>query len=47
MREYLKNSKPEYAKAIKDNKMQLTEEAETLLKAAINDYKKDFLAAAA
>jgi F-type H+/Na+-transporting ATPase subunit alpha len=46
LKDYLKNSKPEYAKTIKDNKMQLTDEAETLLKAALVECKKSFLAAA-
>jgi F-type H+/Na+-transporting ATPase subunit alpha len=45
LKDYLKNSKPEYAKTIKDNKMQLTDEAETLLKAALVECKKSFLAA--
>jgi F-type H+-transporting ATPase subunit alpha len=46
LKDYLKNSKPEYAKTIKDNKMQLTDEAEALLKAALVECKKSFLAAA-
>jgi F-type H+/Na+-transporting ATPase subunit alpha len=46
LKDYLKNSKPEYAKTIKDNKMQLTDEAETLLKAALVECKKSFLATA-
>ncbi len=46
LKEYLKNSKPEYAKAIQDNKMQLTDEAEAMLKAAIIECKKSYLAAA-
>jgi F-type H+/Na+-transporting ATPase subunit alpha len=46
LKDYLKNSKPEYAKAIKDNKMQLTDEAEASLKAALVECKKSFLAAA-
>jgi F-type H+/Na+-transporting ATPase subunit alpha len=45
LKDYLKNSKPEYAKTIKDNKMQLTDEAESLLKAALVECKKSFLAA--
>jgi F-type H+/Na+-transporting ATPase subunit alpha len=45
LKDYLKNSKPEYAKTIKDNKMQLTDEAEALLKAALVECKKSFLAA--
>jgi F-type H+/Na+-transporting ATPase subunit alpha len=44
LKDYLKNSKPEYAKTIKENKMQLTDEAETLLKAALVECKKSFLA---
>jgi F-type H+-transporting ATPase subunit alpha len=46
LREYLKTSKPAYAQTIKDNKMQLTDEAENLLKEAISECKKSFLAAA-
>ncbi len=46
LKDYLKNSKPEYAKTIKDNKMQLTDEAEASLKAALVECKKSFLAAA-
>jgi F-type H+/Na+-transporting ATPase subunit alpha len=46
LKDYLKNSKPEYAQTIKDNKMQLTDEAEALLKAALVECKKSFLAAA-
>jgi F-type H+/Na+-transporting ATPase subunit alpha len=46
LKEYLKNSKPEYAKAIQDNKMQLTDEAEAMLKAAIIECKKSYLASA-
>ncbi len=46
LKDYLKNSKPEYATTIKDNKMQLTDEAETLLKAALVECKKSFLATA-
>jgi F-type H+/Na+-transporting ATPase subunit alpha len=45
LKDYLKNSKPEYATTIKDNKMQLTDEAEALLKAALVECKKSFLAA--
>jgi F-type H+/Na+-transporting ATPase subunit alpha len=44
LKDYLKNSKPEYATTIKDNKMQLTDEAEALLKAALIECKKSFLA---
>jgi F-type H+-transporting ATPase subunit alpha len=46
LKDYLKNSKPEYAQTIKDNKMQLTDEAEALLKAALVECKKSFLATA-
>ncbi len=46
LREYLKTSKPAYAQTIKDNKMQLTDEAEALLKEANAECKKSFLAAA-
>jgi F-type H+/Na+-transporting ATPase subunit alpha len=46
LREYLSNSKPQYAQSIKDNKMALTDEGEAMLKDAINDFKKTFLAAA-
>jgi F-type H+/Na+-transporting ATPase subunit alpha len=46
LKEYLNTSKPGYAQNIKDNKMQLTDEGETMLKDAINDFKKNFLAAA-
>ncbi len=46
LKEYLKNSKPEYAKTIQNNKMQLTEDAENLLKAALVECKKSFLASA-
>jgi F-type H+/Na+-transporting ATPase subunit alpha len=46
LKEYLSTSKPGYAQNIKDNKMQLTDEGETMLKDAINDFKKNFLAAA-
>jgi F-type H+/Na+-transporting ATPase subunit alpha len=42
----LKNSKPEYATTIQSNKMQLTDEAEAMLKAAIIECKKSFLASA-
>jgi F-type H+/Na+-transporting ATPase subunit alpha len=44
LKDYLKNSKPEYAQTIKDNKMQLTDEAEAMLKAALVECKKSFLA---
>jgi F-type H+/Na+-transporting ATPase subunit alpha len=46
LREYLGNSKPQYAQNIKDNKMALTDDGEAMLKDAINDFKKTFLAAA-
>jgi F-type H+/Na+-transporting ATPase subunit alpha len=46
LREYLSTSKPQYAQSIKDNKMALTDEGEAMLKDAINDFKKTFLAAA-
>jgi F-type H+/Na+-transporting ATPase subunit alpha len=46
LRDYLKSSKPQYAENIKSNKMQLTDEGETMLKDSINEYKKTFLAAA-
>ncbi|HEY9647039.1 MAG TPA: F0F1 ATP synthase subunit alpha [Chroococcidiopsis sp.] len=42
-REYLKTSKAEYLETIRTEK-QLSEKAETLLKEAIADYKKTFLA---
>jgi len=45
LREYLKTSKEEYGKIIRDKK-QLTEDAEKLLKEAILEYKKTFLAIA-
>jgi F-type H+-transporting ATPase subunit alpha len=45
LRDYLKNSKPRYGEIIRSEK-QLTEEAENLLKEAINEYKQTFLAAA-
>ncbi len=46
LREYLSTSKPQYAQNIKDNKMALTDDGEAMLKDAINDFKKTFLAAA-
>jgi F-type H+/Na+-transporting ATPase subunit alpha len=46
LKEYLKNSKPEYATTIQSNKMQLTDEAEAMLKAAIIECKKSYLASA-
>ncbi|NET60138.1 MAG: F0F1 ATP synthase subunit alpha [Symploca sp. SIO2E6] len=42
LREYLKTSKPKYGEIIQQEKV-LTEEAETLLKEAIAEYKKTFL----
>jgi F-type H+/Na+-transporting ATPase subunit alpha len=43
LRDYLKTSKPRYIEIIRNDKA-LTDEAETLLKEGINDYKKTFLA---
>jgi len=43
LRDYLKSSKPKYGEII-GNEKQLSEEAETLLKQAIAEYKKTFLA---
>jgi F-type H+/Na+-transporting ATPase subunit alpha len=43
LRDYLKTSKPRYLEIIRNDKA-LTDEAETLLKEGINDYKKTFLA---
>jgi F-type H+-transporting ATPase subunit alpha len=43
LRDYLKTSKPKYGEVI-GNEKQLTDEAETLLKEAIAEYKKTFLA---
>jgi len=43
LRDYLKNSKPKYLEIIKTGKA-LTDEAETLLKEAIAEYKQSFLA---
>ncbi len=45
MRDYLKNSKAKYTEIIASEK-KLTDEAETLLKEAITEYKQTFLAAA-
>ncbi len=45
LREYLRNSKPKYGELIKNEK-QLGEEAESLLKEGINEYKQTFLATA-
>jgi F-type H+/Na+-transporting ATPase subunit alpha len=44
LREYLGTSVPKYGEIIRDTK-QLTEEAEGLLKGALTEYKKTFLAA--
>jgi F-type H+-transporting ATPase subunit alpha len=44
LRDYLKNSKPQYIEIVQGQK-QLTDEAETLLKEAITEFKKTFLAA--
>jgi F-type H+-transporting ATPase subunit alpha len=44
LRDYLKNSKPKYIEIVQGQK-QLTDEAETLLKEAITEFKKTFLAA--
>jgi F-type H+-transporting ATPase subunit alpha len=44
LRDYLKNSKPQYMEIVQGQK-QLTDEAETLLKEAIVEFKKTFLAA--
>jgi F-type H+/Na+-transporting ATPase subunit alpha len=46
LRDYLKTSKPGYAKDINDNKMQLTDAGEAMLKESIVEFKKNFLAAA-
>lgn len=43
LRDYLKNSKPQYLEIIKGGKA-LTDEAEALLKEAIAEFKKSFLA---
>jgi F-type H+-transporting ATPase subunit alpha len=43
LRDYLKNSKPKFGEIISSQKV-LTEEAETLLKEAIAEYKKTFMA---
>jgi F-type H+/Na+-transporting ATPase subunit alpha len=45
LRDYLKNSKPQYGELIRSEK-KMGSEAETLLKEAIAEYKKTFLAAA-
>ena len=42
LREYLKTSKPQYGEIVQKEKV-LTDEAETLLKEAITEYKKTFL----
>ncbi|CAN0397322.1 unnamed protein product, partial [Scytosiphon promiscuus] len=41
LREYITNSKPEYLEIVNSSK-QLTGEAETILKSAIDDVKKTF-----
>jgi F-type H+/Na+-transporting ATPase subunit alpha len=46
LRDYLKTSKPGYAQDINDNKMQLTDAGEAMLKESIIEFKKNFLAAA-
>jgi F-type H+/Na+-transporting ATPase subunit alpha len=46
LRNYLQTSKPGYAQDIKDNKMQLTDAGEAMLKESIVEFKKNFLAAA-
>lgn len=45
LRDYIKTSAPKFVEIVKDKKA-LTEEAETILKGAIADFKKGFLAAA-
>ena len=45
LREYLKTSKPEYVEIIKKEK-KLTDEAESILKEAIAEYKQTFLVSA-
>ena len=42
LRDYLKTSKPKYIEVIRNEK-QLTDEAESILKEAIAEYKKTFL----
>jgi F-type H+-transporting ATPase subunit alpha len=44
LREYLKTSKPRYVEIVQNNKL-LDDEAETLLKEGIAEFKKNFLAA--
>jgi F-type H+-transporting ATPase subunit alpha len=44
LRDYLKNNKAAYGEAVRSTK-QLTEEAETLLKEALTEYKQTFLVA--
>ncbi len=44
LRDYLKNSKANYVEVVRSTK-QLTEEAETLLKEALTEYKQTFLVA--
>lgn len=45
LRDYLKNSKPEFAEIIKEKKV-LTEDAEKILKEALAEYKQTFLVSA-
>jgi len=45
LREYLKNSKPQYGELVQKEK-QLTDEAEKLLKEAVSEYKQTFMATA-
>jgi F-type H+-transporting ATPase subunit alpha len=42
LRDYLKTSKPQYIETLRNQK-QLTDEAEGILKEAINEYKQTFL----
>jgi F-type H+-transporting ATPase subunit alpha len=44
LRDYLKNSKAAYGEAVRSSK-QLNEDAETLLKEALTEYKQTFLVA--
>ena len=45
LREFLRNSKPQFGEAIRSEK-KLGDEAEAMLKEAINEYKKNFVASA-
>jgi F-type H+-transporting ATPase subunit alpha len=45
LRDYIKTSAPKFVEIVKEKKA-MTEEAETILKGAIGDFKKGFLAAA-